>query len=676
MLNIEEQAIQTYNDNLMFLQREDSKVFEKIILLEEAINSTQYKERYALEYINESFTILELKTNELLYEFGSIKHAKDSLKFVDFSKNKSVFEAYKHFDIPENFEEDLKSLDTKENFLLPTAKLINYANKFSNPKTTHFKKIYKFIFAGTGLGLHILEIHKKIRANSYYIIEDDLEIFRLSLFVTDYAKLSKDGANLTFCIFGDKDEFNQKTQMFLVDSFIYNQYIKFFSFSQTNELKLRELHKIVVSQKHLNFDFVSMMKSILRPIEYLTNMYPLINLNALKKEKLFTDIPVLLLGAGPSLGKNMQWVKENQNKFVIVAISTILYELEYQGIKPDIITHIHGDSLSMPHIQKVKNISFFDDSLCIFSAMAFPKFTNYFKKENIFIFEGNSSYKEGFGSIVTENVGSTSLSLFLKLNVKNLYLLGLDFAFNQETGETHISSHEHLKSATLKEKEDVDGEFDYEMGVIKVKGNFKQEVYSTLLYNDQVGDIERVLSHYLLSIKNNVYNLSDGAFIEHTKALNIKELTLSKLSFLDKVGFNLTLKNALIKDSANSLTKNEIEIIKLNIEDARFRINILEEFYKQKTSNLDTYHHLLLTIIKKTLTNQIDNAGDNLSNILTLYFQFASGYIFDIINTKEIKNPKKLMKDLNKLFVPQLIKIIQDYKKALQNYVDFQQQKG
>jgi hypothetical protein len=76
-------------------------------------------------------------------------------------------------------------------------------------------------------------------------------------------------------------------------------------------------------------------------------------------------------------------------------------------------------------------------------------------------------------------------------------------------------------------------------------------------------------------------------------------------------------------------------------------------------------------VFQACFTSQKSVENQDLSHILMLYFQFTSGYIFDIINTKEMKNPKKLMKDLNKLFIPQLTKIITHYKNRLQEYVDF-----
>lgn len=51
----------------------------------------------------------------------------------------------------------------------------------------------------------------------------------------------------------------------------------------------------------------------------------------------FEDIPALAIGAGPSLDKNIQWVKAAVGKAIIIGVDTNLTKLESAGINPNFV---------------------------------------------------------------------------------------------------------------------------------------------------------------------------------------------------------------------------------------------------------------------------------------------------------------------------------------------------
>ncbi|WP_419671180.1 6-hydroxymethylpterin diphosphokinase MptE-like protein [Aliarcobacter butzleri] len=68
---------------------------------------------------------------------------------------------------------------------------------------------------------------------------------------------------------------------------------------------------------------------ILIPIEQLKDSikcgYKFLNLKNIRDNcKIFDDNPVLYIAAGPSLDENIDWIKENQNKFFIIGIGSSL----------------------------------------------------------------------------------------------------------------------------------------------------------------------------------------------------------------------------------------------------------------------------------------------------------------------------------------------------------------
>lgn len=82
---------------------------------------------------------------------------------------------------------------------------------------------------GVGLGLHIPIIQQSVNAKLYCIIEPNLEIFRLSLFIVSY-NLMAEKSQLIFFVSNEKELFTSKFREFHDQAYLYNQYIKFFYF--------------------------------------------------------------------------------------------------------------------------------------------------------------------------------------------------------------------------------------------------------------------------------------------------------------------------------------------------------------------------------------------------------------------------------------------------------------
>lgn len=659
--NIEEQAIQTYQENLLFLQGTDPKLYEKLEALNLAIEKGYYKERYSLEYINGYFDVQDFETKKFLYGEDSTTYGTQVAKSIDFTKIDNLFETFYNVNLS---KEDLKEIEDQspdQSSWSSAAALIDYSHEFAS-KTTTMKKLYKFIFFGVGLGSHLLEVHKKLQSNVYYIIEDDLELFRLSLFVTPYQKLSDNGAVLYFSIFDEDSDFRNKTMMFLNEQFVYNHYIKFFYMLSHDKKRMHDVQNIIVGQTYLTFNHSALMTSLLRPLEYLKKGYKILDINSSYQNTLFQRKPVLLIAAGPSFEKKIQWIIKNQGKFIIVIVSALISKFEEIGVKPDIITHVHGFEDAMPHLKKVKEISFFDDTIELFGGMSYPPFVENFKKENVFIFEGSSRYKDNYGGITSSNIGALSYGLLLMLHTDRLYLLGLDFAPDQSTGKTHISSHAHTRNLKLEKDETLGGEVEYKNEIIEVEGNFQKIVFTSLLLNGMKEECDAISKTYKCSY-NTIYNLSDGVKINDTKPLDIFDTSINTLTPLNKSDLHKELKTLFNSRSQNYLTQNEVKNIYKKIEYYDSVLDILNKHLSTPQPNLDKYHYNLLGTFYNILTDTNEEVhSSDMNYIITLYLQFVSGYIFDLINTKEITNHKRLIKHLDKVVIPQITKVIKYFK--------------
>ena len=61
---------------------------------------------------------------------------------------------------------------------------------YGDEKVSEVKKSKKMAFIGTGLGTHITSIIKELKPKRALVCESDIQIFRCSLYVTDYESLS------------------------------------------------------------------------------------------------------------------------------------------------------------------------------------------------------------------------------------------------------------------------------------------------------------------------------------------------------------------------------------------------------------------------------------------------------------------------------------------------------
>lgn len=671
MDNIAQTAINTFHENLLFLQENNPALWEKINALSTAIEKHYYQERYSLEYKEEGyFDVLEIDSGKWLYGSDSRKHAQLAAKSIDFTKQDNLFETFYNFDISKEQTKQISQLDISEHSMAGSADLIYYANTHASKHNTTMKKLYKFIFLGTGLGLHITEIHHKLHSFVYLIIEDDLELFRLSLFVTNYRQIAEQ-STIVFSVFEDETAFELTLKHFLEAFFFYNHYIKFFNILSHSDKKLQTIQHFIASQNHLVFNYSPLIISTLRPLEHFRNGYRFLNLGAFKQQDGYlSNKPVLLLAAGPSFQKNIPWLKENHNKFIIIALSPLLSKLEELGIKPDIITHLDGFDAALAHIKKIKDISFFDNTIALFGAFTQPKLASYFKKENIYFIEGTSEYKEGFGKLTSTNIGSYTLALLLYFKIKNIYLLGLDYALDQISGDTHSQTHTYSSKKMLEESKLGEAAIFSET-VIKVKGNFADEVFTTLVYDDMKRDCNYIIQA-LKTAQSHIYNLSDGVFINETIPTNINNNTVSAYPILDKDAVFPQLKSLFDSKSETYLNASELSAVEHRIHYCDALISILKTHLEIPHPTLDDFHYDLLTMFRNILAEQGD---EDIALILLLYFQYVSGYLFDIINTNEIKNSKKLMKHINKAIIPQMKRIVEYVKHKLEEYIEFEAKK-
>ncbi|RXJ95487.1 hypothetical protein CRU94_07085 [Arcobacter sp. AHV-9/2010] len=662
----------TFLANLVFLSEYDKKLYDRIDELSRMIENGTYEEKYYLEFIMEDgdFDIYDVVNEKYLYNRKPKKKNEELIKKVDFDLKQSIFELQPYFTIKDKYKVDyekrfeLEKLSDLNHLTLMDAQdyteiTKEYLEKRDQKK---FKKINKFIFLGTLLGRHIPKIAEKIDASSYLILERNLEIFRLSLFTVDYTILGKKGA-----IFSIMDD------VLIEEGKVYD----FLNIYRTDNYLL----KLSITNININryIDTILNMLNTMNPTAYdynrrvyihtnrttkrVQDKYKFLDFSKIKKSNYFKEISILYIAAGPSLDENIDWIKQNQDKFFIVCIGRALKKLIDNNIKVHIVVTVdEQEFLEKTQFDDETIEKMPKDTTLFASSITNTNVLDKFDKKNIFLFEVFYPFFQGNISYSGFSVGEIGLDILLKFNPKDIFIIGLDLAVNQKTGDTHSSGDKTgTTKINLDEKQDR-SEFRIRSSLVKVKGNFKKEVYTTPLFYGSIKMVEDKLR--IKSNSTKIYNLSEnGAKFEGTISKKIDKINLSNhkkifLSMNNNDFFSLNSLDAL-NDSSRDTIKTEVEYIESNLKDILNNIiekeNILyEEFLKE---------------LEKLFSELNKNNLLNLSQIINLYCEIYIPYLSYYFNDKQIKAERNKVKKIKDILIKHIKNISEDYKTSLKRVI-------
>jgi hypothetical protein len=230
------------------------------------------------------------------------------------------------------------------------------------------------------------------------------------------------------------------------------------------------------------------------------------NIPTLSSTKIY-NFPICVVANGSSLDNLIPFIKQNQEKFIIISVGTATKPLLNAGIESD----FHIEIERMPYLVNVLK-EFLPDYKGHFIGASVIDSENFSLNRNslMFIRDASAVSGEGFKVKYTSPVvGNAGVSLALHFS-EEIYLCGFDAGFKKD-------SKLHAKGSFYDDKKDTSKE------AFKVKGNFSNDVYSNSLLNLSRNSLSNAISKF--SAK--VYNLSDGAFIGHTTPLKTEDFLIT-----------------------------------------------------------------------------------------------------------------------------------------------------
>ncbi|OCL83073.1 hypothetical protein AAW30_01147 [Arcobacter porcinus] len=667
----------TFLANLAFLSEYDNELYHRVDELSRMIESGTYKEKYSLEFVMEDgdFDIYDVVNDKYLYNKKPTKINNDLIKKIELDEKSSILDVEEHFLAK---YKDLPKLDRTNRFefeylgqfntltLNDTCEYSKATGDFLENRKKRLKKVKKFIFIGTLLGRHIPKIAQKVDSDMYLVLERNLEIFRLSLFTIDYTILGNNGA--IFCIMDNTLNTEQKIAKFLNINNLENYLLKFSTTSINIEEYVDNILNVLHALNPVGYDYNRKLYAhINRVTKYIKSGYRNILFNKTKDSvNIFKNTPVLYLAAGPSLDENMSWVKQNQNKFFIVTIGAAYKKLLSNNVRIDMI-------VTLDEQYAILNDKQFDDesvskidknTIILASTLTNEKILNKFNPKNLFLYEVfNTIHKDNI-AFDGFSVGEITLNILLHLNAKNIYLLGLDLALNQKTGDTHSKDSASGTTNLNLEKEQSRDTFNSRESLVKVKGNHCDFVYTTPLFFTSIKSVESKVWRKSKDVE--IFNFSThGAYFEGTIPKKIEDMDVS------------SFENIFIKASELNSILNKNSTKKLSIQSQDFikqEINFMQKEIKEALEDIQnndykTFEELFIDMysIPSIL---IENNFHLFYQCIVNYFQIIAPYLLYHFNDKKVKNEEKKVKKIKTIFINQIQNLIEDYLICLKRVID------
>ena len=376
------------------------------------------------------------------------------------------------------------------------------------------------------------------------------------------------------------------------------------------------------------------------------------------------DIPVLYIAAGPSLGDNIEWIKKNQNKFFIVTVGSALKKLLDNDIRIDMITSV--DELDEFDITQFsdENVSKIDmNTLILMSSLTYEKILKKLNSKNLFLFEVFTPFYDQNKAFSGFSVGEITLEILINLNPKEIFLVGLDLALNQETGESHSTG---ANSWTLKvdlNEEQSRDTFSHKTSLIKLKGNLKEEVLTNASFYASIKNADARLDRKPSSLE--VYNISKhGAYFHNTTPKNVEDIIVEDIKDIK------TIKNNFYKylkdNSKNSLDDKSLESLEKEVLFVDTKIKeYLEEIKNTNFKNYDEFLEKIFSILKEVLQERHVLFYQLIFEYCAIFIPYLS-YHF---NDKKLKNEDKKLKKIANVFVSQITRICEDFKICLERVI-------
>ncbi len=384
---------------------------------------------------------------------------------------------------------------------------------------------YYLVIWGIGLGFHLKPVIEKYNPETLLLVDETLDGFYHSLDYTDWRDVIgyvRDN-KIKFKIFIEKTKANILGKLgnsVQTESVLGLDGLMSFQHLQTPLLKVAfaefQSPKTANLAAFIGFcvDEFNMMKNSFRNLRSG-------NKRMLTNAKLKAKAPVIIVGSGPSLEKNIDFLKSVQDKAIVFSSGSSLKVLLRNGIAPDIHANLErAHSIHDRHVELAEEGFDLKGIYALMTTTIWPGVDTYFKDTVYFLRpalsplavfceeEGQILYGEG------PQVTNSAFSFSLRLGVPAIYLLGVDLGTTDPRVPRAKDAWKGIRPRTLN---------------IPMRGNAGKTVMTDTALLQQKTTLEGMIRKHKEPI--DVFNLGDGVRIEGAKTRRPGDVDLPALDF-------------------------------------------------------------------------------------------------------------------------------------------------
>ncbi|MCP4702618.1 MAG: motility associated factor glycosyltransferase family protein [Gammaproteobacteria bacterium] len=368
-------------------------------------------------------------------------------------------------------------------------------------------------FIGLGSGLHIVQYLNRTEVRDLILIEPDLDFFALSCFFLDYAAIQKLG-RLILHLGADIPE-QQLSLLFNESSVTAGPWLRilpgypskgFDAYIQRFHLRWRAMTEI----------FVPFDREMRNAGYGLRNLQAKLPVNH-RSPALSADNRIIVVGSGPSLSKDLEWLAKNQDRLIIMSAHSAVKVLKKHGIRPDFQCSLdteYSDTVweRLELDPAIPYISYFKADPAILAHFQSVLLLNEVNKANPVLFDHPISFTHP-----TSGNLATAAAVFAR--PRRLFFAGLDLGFSD-------TRQQHYQGFSIHDTDEV----PQAITATLAKANFSdsQGKIHTQSYHDSARmSIENAIKFLnALSAETEVSNLSDGVQIAGARACRSDTLDL------------------------------------------------------------------------------------------------------------------------------------------------------
>jgi len=487
------------------------------------------------------------------------------------------------------------------------------------------------IVFGFGTGEHIKVLREKYKNNEIIVFEPNVN---LKQYIKEFKWLEKDDKIQVFCDenLSVKEIVKNKINQFNLF------YVKFIHFSNYYKIYKDEMEKFMLELQKIFYNLKldintavytskSGFLSLLKNIRYMIDGIPA---NIYENE--YKDKPAVIVSAGPSLEKNIDYLKDINNDMIVLTGGRTLRTLIDKNIKPHLLAVVDPNEVSYKLCEGYLENS---NVPLLFFEETNDKVVEDHKGDKIFFTYNNAIAKiagiEMKPLLTGGSVAHILLSYAVMLGCNPIIFIGQDLAYTGEKSHAKIADNrdnidwfEKLKAEDDIYVEDINGN--------KVRTSFVLNKYKETIEEIIADNSERTF----------INATEGGARIKGTIEMTLKE-TIDKyrkepFCIFEKKEYKVDIKKNVIKalektkKDCNDVIKlykeglNLIEKLKKYsqlknssyVKDVLNKLNIIDEKAKRKYGDMGLINSLVYPIIYETLSQKTIDTSDR-NNELYIY---------------------------------------------------------